>query len=227
VISEGNSDRPSAPTRVLILSDVRLYRDVLPAALADRAAIGSCEAVSTVSELLHRVFADTPTIVLVDMSRSGGPEAVRALVDRSPGVRILAFAVDECEADIIACAEAGVAGFVPRSASLQDLREAIDRVTRDELLCSPRTAASLFRRVARVASERPPTEQAGSHLSVREREIVALVDAGLSNKQIAARLNIEVTTVKNHVHRILEKLHVCRRGEAAARLRRAREHAVD
>ena len=62
-------------------------------------------------------------------------------------------------------------------------------------------------------------------LTRRERQIVGLIDQGLSNKEIASRLCIELPTVKNHVHNILEKLHVRRRGEAVARIRESRRAA--
>jgi DNA-binding NarL/FixJ family response regulator len=107
---------------------------------------------------------------------------------------------------------------VSREGSLEDLISALDSVSRGELLCPPRIAAGLRRRVAALAAARAPVGPRG-HLTRREAEVAGLIDAGLSNKQIAQRLCIEVPTVKNHVHNILEKLQVHRRGEAAAMLR--------
>jgi two-component system, NarL family, nitrate/nitrite response regulator NarL len=103
----------------------------------------------------------------------------------------------------------------------------------DELTCSPRAAASLYRRVAALSRGDPDpvgagnghaNDNGGSHvpgvaLSRRELQIAHLVDCGLTNKQIGRELGIEAATVKNHVHNICEKLHVHRRGEAAARIR--------
>jgi DNA-binding NarL/FixJ family response regulator len=77
----------------------------------------------------------------------------------------------------------------------------------------------MFRRLAALAGSREVVAD-DAQLTSRERQILKFVDEGLSNKEIAHRLQIGVSTVKNHVHRILEKLHVSRRGEAAARLRR-------
>ena len=114
--------------------------------------------------------------------------------------------------------EAGAAGYLTRDASLRDLFAALSSAVRDEVLCSPRIVASLARRLARLA-EQHATRPTPASLTAREAEVVGLLDAGLSNKEIATRLCIELPTVKNHVHHILEKLHVNRRGEAAARLR--------
>jgi two-component system nitrate/nitrite response regulator NarL len=95
-------------------------------------------------------------------------------------------------------------------------------VTRGETLCSPRIAATLFRRVAALAADRRVgDERTLRRLTRRERQIVDLIADGLSNKEIAHRLQIEFATVKNHVHNILEKLQVTRRADAVAALRRA------
>src|SRR5439155_827652 len=105
-----------------------------------------------------------------------------------------------------------------REASIDDLVTVIESVARGEAICSPRVAAGLLRRVAALAAGHGG-DLPRAQLTNREREIVRLIDNGLSNKEIARALGIEVATVKNHVHNILEKLQVHRRGEAAARVR--------
>jgi DNA-binding NarL/FixJ family response regulator len=135
-----------------------------------------------------------------------------------PGVKVIAFAVSEIEDDLIACIEAGIAGFVTRDASIDDLAQSIMNALRDEVICPPRIAGLLFKRVAALSEAGTPNVQM---LTRREREIAELLNEGLSNKEIARNLRIGSATVKNHVHNILEKLHVRRRGEAAARLRGA------
>jgi DNA-binding NarL/FixJ family response regulator len=108
-----------------------------------------------------------------------------------------------------------------RDGSLDDLVAIVQSVARGETLCSPRVAAILFKQVAVLASERQ-SRILSVHLTTREREIVDLIDRGLSNKQISHQLSVEVRTVKTHVHNILEKLQVHRRGEAAAWVREVR-----
>src|SRR5262249_56738057 len=95
---------------------------------------------------------------------------------------------------------------------------AIESAVRQELRCDARMAATLCRRLAALAGSTPTLRD--STLTGREQEILALVDNGLSNKDIARRLNIEVATVKNHVHSVLGKLGVSTRGQAAASLHR-------
>ena len=119
-------------------------------------------------------------------------------------------------------AEAGAAGYLLRSDPLVELVAVIGSVARGETRCSPRVAAALLRRVATLSHERRHQAEP-TRLTAREREVLQLVDDGLSNKQIARRLSIELRTVKNHVHHILEKFQVHRRAEAAARFRMARQ----
>jgi two-component system, NarL family, nitrate/nitrite response regulator NarL len=131
---------------------------------------------------------------------------------------VLALTVPNRETEILAFAEAGIAGFVTLEASVAELVEAIESVARGEALCSPSVAAALLRRLASLAHSRTSADPTGP-LTAREREILALIDEGLSNKQIAQRLRIELPTVKNHVHHILVKLGADRRAEAAALVR--------
>ena len=204
--------------RVLVVTDVRLYQEGLAQVLRDREQMRVVGSAGYREDALARVRALAPDIVLLDVAMAGSLELVRAIMELAPGVKIVAFAVTDVDEDIFSCAEAGVAGYVPRGASIDDLVAAIQSTARGELLCSPRIAASLFRRLAALTAEHTSNHDA-VHLTSREAMIVRLIDQGLSNKDIARRLCIEVATVKNHVHNILEKLHVSRRGEAAARMR--------
>src|SRR5215211_8947939 len=145
--------------------------------------------------------------------------AVRAVAEAVPDTKAVALGIYDHESSILPCVEAGVSGYVTRDASIADLVEAVEHATRDETLCSPRIAARLLRRLAALGASHPAG--IASSLTTRELEVANLLDAGYSNKEIAAELFIEVGTVKNHVHRILEKLHAKRRAEAAAQLRAA------
>lgn len=203
---------------VLIVADIRLYREGLAQVLERQEQFHVAGTAADAEGALARLRASCPQVVLVDMAMAESLATVRAITDLAPDVKVLALSVAETEGDVFACAEAGIAGYVPRHGSLTDLVAALDSVARGEALFSPRMAASLLRRVAALAAQQPD----GSlqfHLTPREREILRLLDEGLANKEIALRLGIEVATVKNHVHNILEKLQVHRRGEAAARMR--------
>jgi DNA-binding NarL/FixJ family response regulator len=203
--------------RVLVVAAARLYREGIAQALAAQDRFEIAGTARAASEALEVLNAAAPDVALIDLGLPGSLEFVRAMRVVRPGCKIVALSVPDAEDDVIACAEAGVAGFVTLDGSLEDLEAMLDSVGRGETLCSPRMVAALLRRVATLSDGRGGVRGAG--LTARERQIVELVERGLSNKEIARELMIEVPTVKNHVHNILEKMHVTRRSEAAARFR--------
>lgn len=207
-----------AVIRLVIVGDVRLHREALAQILARHRGIrvvGTTAARTDLDDLLATSRTD---MALVDMSTTDNVAVIRALAARAPDIKTVAVGISDCESDIISCAEAGISGYVTRDGSFDDLAETIESVARGEMPCSPRVAASLLRRVAALATQQE-AELPDARLTRRELQIVHLIDEGLSNKEISERLFIEVATVKNHVHNILEKLNVQRRGEAAARAR--------
>jgi two-component system, NarL family, nitrate/nitrite response regulator NarL len=207
--------------RLLIIDDTCLYREGLAAILGREEWVATTRAAADADGAFHELDAFQPDVVLLNMATVDSAAILHAVVRMAPAVRVVALAVSDKEEEVIACAEAGVAGYLLRCQSLADLVAVVQSVARGETLCTPRTAAALLRRVAAMAAERRwPTESA--RLTAREREILDLVDQGLSNKEVARHLCIEVRTVKNHVHNILDKLNVHRRGEAAALMRAAR-----
>jgi two-component system nitrate/nitrite response regulator NarL len=206
-------------TRVLILAEVGLYRDALGGALGRGERIEVAGAAATLEEALVAVEDLAPDIVLVDTRMPASADAVRTLVAAAPRVKVVALAVPEVERNVIAFAEAGASGLVPREGSIQDLVTVIESVSRGEMLGSPGIAATLARHVADLARERR-LEPIEDKLTARELDVLGLIEEGFSNKQIAGALSIELPTVKNHVHNILQKLDVDRRTEAAARARR-------
>lgn len=204
--------------RVLIVSDSRLYREGLVRFLARDSRL---EAVGSVGEwrAAELAIADTrPDVALVDRGMADAASAIRRLLNSFPGIKIVALGLTDEENEVLDWAEVGISGYVCREATLEDLVRAVESAVRDELNCSDRLAAALLRRVGTLAT-RLATSAGGGQLTEREREILRFLDRGLTNKQISSQLFIEVTTVKNHVHNILEKLGAQSRGEAAAKAR--------
>ena len=205
--------------RVAIISDIRLYREGLADVLGRRPEVDVLGTAANGEVALDCVGRLRPDVALLDMAMLGGIATMRALAAAAPEVKVVALGVPEVEPHVLACAEAGVAAYVPREGSLDDLVTTLKAVAVGEVLCSPRIVAGLFRRVATLALERR-AERATRGLTARETEILKLVDEGLTNKEIGRRLCIELPTVKNHMHNILEKLQLGSRGEAAAWMRR-------
>jgi two-component system, NarL family, nitrate/nitrite response regulator NarL len=204
-------------TRVFIISEVRLYREGLVRLLRRDARLEVVGTASGVGDALERLPAlpAPPEAVLLDVPPPAGPDELGRLEPAVPTARIVALNVpDADEAAVIAWAEAGVSGLLARDVGVDDVAQAIETTAQGGTVCSPRLASVLLRHVARDAEEPP-----AAPLTSREREIAALIEQGLSNKEIAARLGIGLPTVKNHVHHILTKLKASRRGQAAAMLR--------
>lgn len=204
--------------RVFLLSDVRLYREGLLYSLIRRDAFEILGAADPSAQTINRVIELDPDAVILDVGSPEGFGIAKILSSSLPKTKIVAFAVSEVEHLVLACAEAGIAGYVPADGSEEDLVTAVELAMRGELYCSPRIAGLLFRRIGTLSAAPAEATQAAA-LTRRERQILDLLGEGMSNKEIGRALHISDATVKNHVHNILEKLAVHRRGEAAARLR--------
>jgi two-component system, NarL family, nitrate/nitrite response regulator NarL len=210
---------------VFILSDVRIYREGLAHSLSRHAGITVLD-IADISEAgLALAISRAPDAIILDIGTPGGFEVAKALSARLPATKIIACALREVDEEVLACAEAGIAGFVAADGSGEDLVAAVKHALRGELHCSPRMAGLLFRRVGALATQKPDSALPET-LTRRERQVLGLLEQGMSNKEIARALHIGGATVKNHVHNILEKLQVHRRGEAAARLRAGRSWNV-
>jgi DNA-binding NarL/FixJ family response regulator len=204
----------------LIVDDTRLSRE----GLADQVRRnGLADDVRTAPDLRATLdgLHDPPDVVLISLASTDALDVLVALREAAPDTKIVALAVSEAGDEVLACAEAGVVGLLPRDGTLEELASTVEGVVRGETMCPPRVAGALLRRVSSLAARRGVMPD-DTHLTPREREVLVLIEQGMTNKQIAQRLGIEVRTVKNHVHNLLEKLRVRRRGEAAARLRSAR-----
>jgi two-component system nitrate/nitrite response regulator NarL len=203
---------------VHILAELRLYREGLEQVLSQE-GLDVTGAAAADEHCVDRIGTLKPEVVLLDMETPSSLGLVRRIRRSTPHTRVVALAVPEDEKSVVACAEAGVAGYVTRDQSIEDVVATVESVARGEMIASPRLAATLLRRVTALAADRSSSAVPEAHLTPRELEIVALIEKRRSNKQIARDLCIEVNTVKNHVHSILKKLHVDRRADAAERVR--------
>jgi DNA-binding NarL/FixJ family response regulator len=213
------------PVRVFVIAGVRVYEEGLKHALAADARFEVAGSAASAGAGLLAIRDVAPLdVVLLDLTVAEGLDGARMLRAALPSVKLVALGLSEEPDDVIGWVEAGASGLVTNNASLAELADTLLGVARGEAPCSPRVAAALMHRVSAAARERMPgrggaAPRALPRLTAREREIAWLLDRGLSNKEIARRLQIEHGTVKNHVHNVLRKLDVHRRGEAAAALR--------
>jgi two-component system nitrate/nitrite response regulator NarL len=210
-----------SPPTVVILSDIRFLQEALAEILARDAGLSVIGIAANLVEARASWPDIHPDIVLLDTTLPDALAAVAAIRELLPNTRVIALAMAETEENVITWGEAGVASYIPRTATLADVIAAIGNTMRGEQACSPRISATLLHRLAEHLAPSPASDQ--PLLTVREVEIVQLLASGLSNKQIALRLHISLATTKSHVHNLLTKLELPRRGHAAIWLR---QHAI-
>ena len=201
--------------RIVLVDDCVLYRENLAHVLLSHGA-ASCATAWDRFSLLAALESARPQIMLVNMSTRARELLLQQALEANPQLRVIVTGVaDDDEAEIIACAEAGVAGYHMRTDSIDDLLALIARITTGEVSCPPRVAALLLQRLSSLAVRHHPTT-AETVLTARETQILRMLELGLSNREIAVQLYIAVHTVKNHVHSLLTKLNVSTRAQAAA-----------
>ena len=202
------------PIRVFIADDNRLLLEGLASMLVEIDDINVVGMASSGNQALEQIEQLLPDVALVDigMPDKDGFDVTLALHKDFPAVKVIILGMPDLTDEIIACIEAGAAGYVLKESSFEHLVESIRSVQRGESFCSPRVAASLFSRVAELAGERIP--KSSVKLTPREVQVIKKIADGLSNKEISTELFIEEQTVKNHVHNILDKLQLHNRLEA-------------
>jgi DNA-binding NarL/FixJ family response regulator len=204
--------------RVIIASPVRLVREGMVASLRGRKGVVVADAVDLSPPGIARIAVAEPDVVLVDVGERDPVAVGRLIKAANPRGKLVAFPLDEINDRVFACAAAGFSGYVPRDSGADELHRALVDAMEGRMHCAPHIAAAMFNRLAGFLQEPQPPPLPS--LTSRESEILALVEQGRSNKDIARQLAISSATVKNHMHNILQKLQVSRRGQAAARRNR-------
>jgi two-component system nitrate/nitrite response regulator NarL len=207
----------AAPLAVVVCAATRLYRDGLADALRQRGDVAVVGVAAGLDDCLPLVRGARPDVVLVDVTVPEAASTIRALGRLGAAAQVVALAVPEAEEAVLDCVEAGAAAFVTVEQSIDDLVLTLVALARGEAHASPRLTAALLRRMASLAARRADGELEA--LTSRELQVGALLGEGLSNKEIARELQIELATVKNHVHHVLRKLGVSRRAQVSRRLR--------
>ncbi|MGH2914542.1 MAG: response regulator transcription factor [Solirubrobacteraceae bacterium] len=203
--------------RVLVVDDHDLFRTGLTSLLNAQPDIevvaqasGGRAGVRLAGELL-------PDVVLMDvrMPDLAGPDATREILERHPGIRVVALTVVSEDADVASAVAAGACGFLAKDTPIEGVAVAIRAAVEGAAWLSPRAAEVVLERMRKQASEPGPGADGHDRLSARELEVLRLLARGLENSQIAAELKISPRTAKNHVSSILSKLGLPNRVAAA------------
>lgn len=204
---------------LVLFTPVRLLGDGLAASLGTRPGI-VVRAVVNEFPRLRPVLTETQVdLVLIDVTQGIDLSDVRSIAQEHPDLLLVALGLDEQRQNVIRCGHAGFTGYVPRDASIGALCDALSDVVHGRLACPAEISCGLLRALFEMEHAQA-TPVLSQPLSRRECEVMHLIERGLSNKEIARELCLSISTVKHHVHHILEKLELSRRTQA---MRRARE----
>jgi two-component system nitrate/nitrite response regulator NarL len=198
--------------KVLVVTEIRLYRDGVADALRRLDGVDEAVTAATGPGAVVSARRSECVVALVDMALPASSQTVRALLTARPSLKVIALGVPEDGPEVVAVAEAGVHGYISRDATLEELLEALKGALSGEAVCSGRVAAGLLRYIAEQARSRG-YGQAPIQLTPREREVLRLLQAGMTNKEIARALDLRLSTVKNHVHNVLTKYGATARGQ--------------
>ncbi len=211
--------------RVLLVDEVPLTCNAIASVLGEEPDMKVVSCAHSPDEALALALECDVALVSTELGSVTTLQLVYAIKEMAPTVKVLVLGLTEKREQVLQYVQAGAMGYVLADDSVEDMILRVRTACQDQALISPKIAAALMRRVnelARVAIQpmSAMTNNGNGHqeLTPREREILQLIAEGLSNRQIAEQLVIEVGTVKNHVHNILQKLEVSNREDAAAYL---------
>jgi DNA-binding NarL/FixJ family response regulator len=205
--------------RLLLVDDNRLFRDGLAAMLGAQPDLTVVAAVADGGEALRRVPAAKPDVMLLDQALRNGDalQLAQTVRQASPETKVIVMGFLPIQDDVVEYVRAGVSGFVLKAATLDELLRAIRSVAQGGNVLPPPLTVSLFSQIADLAARADKHHALTAvQLTKREREVVDLIAAGMSNREIAHQLHVATHTIRSHVHNALEKLALHSRLQIAA-----------
>jgi len=202
--------------RVLIVDDHTLFRSGVKALIARQEDFEVVGEASDGLDGIKRAKVLRPDVILLDLHMPGlsGREAVKILAQECPESKVVMLTVSEDAEDLIETLRNGASGYLLKNIDTQTLIDSIRSAAEGDSIISPQMTSKLVRNIKSGAAAAPaPTER--DKLSPREREILAFLARGASNKEIARALDVAESTVKIHVQHILRKLNLTSRVQAA------------
>lgn len=208
----------SDPIKVLLVDDHKIFRRGLAKLIDPMQGFEIVGEAGDGHEAVEQARRLQPDLVLMDIQMPGldGIKATRLIKEELPQVNVVMLTVSDADRDLFEAIKCGAQGYLLKNIEPDDLFAMLKGVSQGEAPISRLTAARILKEFARLSRYGPPDSDPAEALSRREREVLELVAEGLTNKEIASRLFIAENTVKNHLRRILSKLHLQSRAQAAA-----------
>jgi DNA-binding NarL/FixJ family response regulator len=212
---------PSSAIRTFLLIENRLLREALVRLFCKRCDLLVIGQSGYLDATLQCVLDSKCDVLVADSLQAPWLTALAALDSADEAsFRTVVIARDSDEQNFLAAVRSGVTGYLLQDASASDVVAAVRAVFRREAVCPPQLCSTLFRFVAQTAREMPlQNSHSKPDLTLRQQQLVSLVAKGLTNKEIASRLNLSEFTVRNHIHRILKQVDAGSRSEAVETIR--------
>ena len=208
-------------TRVLLVSEIRLVCNMLASLLEDEPDIEVVGSATTVEDALNNNWDYDMILVSASLPKDGALTLTKKITADEPETKIVVLGMAHAKTQILQYVEAGADGYVLKDHSVDELLKRVRMAQDDKAAISPKIASAMMDRLtewAQLFSDVEAVIDQPADLTPREREILELIGKGKTNQEIADQLVIELGTVKNHVHSILQKLDVDSRHKAAAYL---------
>lgn len=205
--------------RILLIEDNRILREGITMMINKHASVMVAGVSNGREDAIKKAHSVKPNVVLMDLglASKNSLDIVRTLKEEIPSIKIIGMGLVASQADIMEFVQSGASGFILKDASMDEVIKTIVAVNNGDTVLPPPMTGSLFLQVVEHALAKGKRNLNGSiRMTQREKEIIALIVEGMSNKQIAESLNIATFTVKSHVHNILEKLALHSRLQIAA-----------
>ena len=215
-----NNRSQSAPTNVYLVAENRLLRETLIRLFRKRADICVVGNTCCSAAALEHIASVQTGVLLLDCFNTNhrSDDWLTELQEFIPGIKIILFGMDEDPNVFVRAVRRGIAGYVLKNASAAELLDALRTVAQGDAACPNQFCKVLFEVVKRENMD--PQDSAAQYvLTQRQRQLMSLVAMGLSNKEIAANLNLSEFTVKNHIYRVMRQVDAQSRHEAVALIR--------
>lgn len=201
--------------RIVVADDHPVVRDGLGVLVTSVDGLALVGTAATGREAVRAAVTLHPDVLVMDiqMPDATGIEATRTIVRSAPDVPVLMLTMFDDDDSVLAAMRAGARGYVLKGAQQDEIVRAIHAVAAGEIIFAPGVAA----RVLEHLTSPPRSVEPFPELTPREREVLALIAAGLGNATIGARLGVTAKTVSNHVTNIFTKLQITTRAEAVVR----------
>ena len=205
--------------RVLVISEVLLICNIVASILKEEKDIKVVGCVTTLEEAMAQIDQCNIALVGATLPNEETLQFIQKLTKADSSARVVVMGLPKSEDIIVEYIEAGITGYVLHDESADELVDKIRAVAKGEATVSPNVVTALMERIVKLKAMCDDIENDAqfSELTPREREVLELLEQGLSNQEIARRLVIEVGTVKNHVHNILKKLDLNSRRDLTVR----------